>query len=76
MIELHLDLKFHMKPWKKALVFSYLSYLIVLFILIFIVSIIKKDIDFKLVYIISMTCLAALTLGFLYMHKIFKSKFS
>jgi hypothetical protein len=76
MIELHLDLKFHMKPWKKALAFSFLSYLIVLFLLMFIVTIIKKDIDLKLLSIISITCLTALILGFCYMYKIFKSRYS
>lgn len=76
MIELHLDLKFNMKSWKKALFFSFLSYLVVFVILIVVVITIKKDIYFKLVPIISITYLTALTLGFRYMYKIFKSEFS
>ena len=76
MIELHLDLKFNMKPWKKALFFSFICYLIVFLILMVSVTLIKKDINFKLVSIISITYLAALTLAFYYMYKIFKTKFS
>jgi predicted neutral ceramidase superfamily lipid hydrolase len=76
MIELHLDLKFLMKPWKKALFFSFFCYLVVFLILMVIVILIKKDIDLKLVSIISITYLAALTLAFHYMYKIFKTKFS
>jgi len=76
MIELHFDLKFLMKPWKKALAFSLLYYLMVLFLLIAIVTIINKDIDLKLVSILSITYLAALTLGFRRMYKLFKSKYS
>ncbi len=75
-IELHLDLKFHMKPWKKALIFSFLFYLIILFIFIVIITFIKKDFDPKLVSIISGTYLTALMLGFRRMYKIFKEKFS
>jgi positive regulator of sigma E activity len=75
MIELHLDLKFHMKPWKKALAFSFIFYLMILFILIVIVTFIRKHFDFKLVSIISGVYLTALTLSFRYMYKIFKEKF-
>jgi len=76
MIELHLDLKFHMKPWKKALLFSFLFYLIILFILIIIITFIQKDFDFKLVSIISGAYLTALILSFRQMYKIFKEKFT
>jgi len=75
MIELHLDLKLIMKPWKKALAFSFLSYFIILLILLVIVTIIKKNIDLKLISVISITYLAALTSGFFYMYKIFKYEF-
>ena len=76
MIELHLDLKFKMKPWKKALAFSFLFYLVILFILIVIVTFIKKDFDFKLVFLISAFYLTALVLSFRYMYRKFKAKFS
>ena len=76
MIELHFDLKFLMKPWKKALAFSFLYYLMVLFLLIAIVTIINKNIDLKLLSILSITYLTALTLGFRHMYKLFKSKYA
>ncbi len=76
MIELHLDLKFMMKPWKKALAFSFLFYLIVLFILIIIITFMKKDFDFGLVSIISAVYLTALILCYRYMYIIFKEKFT
>ena len=75
MIELHLDLKFKMKPWKKALAFSFIFYLIVLFILIIIITFIKKDCNFGLVLIVSAGCMITLILGFRYMFKMFKEKF-
>ncbi|GFO96772.1 UPI0003D1C28A related cluster [groundwater metagenome] len=76
MIELHLDLKFMMKPWKKALAFSFLFYLIVLFILIVIITFMKKDFDFGLVSKISAVYLTALILCYRYMYRIFKKKFT
>ena len=76
MIELHLDLKFHMKPWKKAIAFSFLFYLIILFMIVVVVTFIKKDFDFKFVSIISGVYLTALTLSFRYMYRIFKEKFT
>ena len=76
MIELHLDLKFHMKPWKKAIAFSFLFYLIVLFMIIVVMTLIEKDFDFKFVSIISGVYLTALTLSFRYMHRIIKGKFT
>lgn len=76
MIELHLDLKFHMKPWKKALLFSFLFYLIILFIFIVIITFMKKDFDFGLVSKISAAYLTALMWSFRYMYKKFKAKFA
>lgn len=76
MIELHLDLKFHMKPWKKALLFSFLLYLIILLILIIIITFIKKDLDIKLVSIISGAYLIALIISFRQMYRTFKEKFT
>ncbi len=76
MIELHLDLRLHMKPWKKALLFSFLFYLIILFMLIVIITFMKKDFDFKLVSAISGAYLTALILCFRHMYKIFKKKFA
>jgi len=76
MIELHLDIKFKMKTWKKALAFSFLFYLIILFMLIVIITFILKDFNFKLVFLISGVYLTALTLSFRYMYKVFKKKFS
>lgn len=76
MIELHLDLKFHMKPWKKALLFSFLFYLIILFILIVIITFVKKDFDFGLISKLSAAYLAALVLSFRYMYKTFKARYT
>lgn len=76
MIELHLDLKFRMKPWKKALVFSFMFYLIVLFIFIVIITFMKKDFDTGLVGKISAVYLTALILSFRYMYGSFKKKFA
>jgi hypothetical protein len=76
MIELHLDLKFNMKPWKKALAFSFLFYLIILFILIVIITFMKKDFDFGLVSKISAAYLTALILSFRHMYKTFREKFA
>lgn len=76
MIELHLDLKFKMKPWKKALAFSFLFYLVVLFILIVIITFMRKGFDFKLVFIISASYLVVLALSFNHMFKMFKTKFA
>ena len=76
MIELHLDLKFSMKPWKKALVFSFLFYLIVLFVFIVLITFIKKDFDFKLVSMISAAYVTVLVLSFRFMYNIFKEKFA
>lgn len=76
MIEIHLDLKFRMKPWKKALMFSFLFYLIVLFVFIVLITFIKKDFDFKLVSIISGAYVTMLVLSFRFMYKIFKKKFA
>lgn len=75
MIELHLDLKFKMKPWKKALAFSFYFYLIVLFILIIIITFIHKDFNFGLVSIVSARYMIPLILVFHYMFKMFKEKF-
>jgi uncharacterized membrane protein len=76
MIELHLDIKFKMKPWKKALAFSFLFYLIILFMLIVITTFILKRFNYMLVFLISGVYLTALTLSFRYMYKVFKKKFS
>ncbi len=76
MIELHLDLKFRMKPWKKALLFSFFFYLIVLFIIIVIITFMKRDFDFGLVSEISGGYIVALVLGFRYMYRVFKTKFT
>jgi len=76
MIELHLDLKFKMKPWKKALAFSFLFYLIILFILIIIITFARKGFSFGLVSIVSAGYMIPLILGFRYMFKIFKEKFA
>jgi hypothetical protein len=76
MIELHLDLIFHMKPWKKALAFSLLFYLIVLFILIVVITFMKRGFSFRLVSTISAIYLTALILSFRYMYKTFKDKFT
>jgi hypothetical protein len=76
MIELHLDLKFKMKPWKKALAFSFLFYIIILFILIIILTFVGKKFNFRLVSLISVAYLTALTLSFRYMYRTFKEKFA
>ncbi len=76
MIELHLDLKFHMKPWKKALFFSFLFYLIVLFILILFITFMKKDFDAGLVIKISLAYLTVLILSFWRMYRLFKETFA
>jgi positive regulator of sigma E activity len=76
MIELHLDLKFQMKPWKKALLFSFLFYLIILFIFIIIITFALRDFKFGLVSIISAIYLGALTLGFRHMYRRFQEKFT
>ncbi|MCX9081099.1 MAG: hypothetical protein OIN83_02760 [Candidatus Methanoperedens sp.] len=75
MIELHLDLKFHMKPWKKALLFSSIFYLIILFIFIVIITFALKDFNFGLVAAISVVYMSALLLGFQYMYRRFDEKF-
>jgi membrane protein required for beta-lactamase induction len=75
MIELHLDLKFHMKPWKKALLFSLLFYLIILFIFIAIITFMLKGFKFGLVSIISVIYLGALFFGFRNMYRGFEEKF-
>jgi hypothetical protein len=76
MIELHLDLKFKMKPWKKALAFSFLFYLIILFILIIIITFVGKKFNFRLVSVISVVYLTTLILSFRYMYRTFKEKFA
>jgi hypothetical protein len=76
MIELHFDLKFRTEPWKKALAFSFIYYLLVYFLLVVIVTVLNKDINLKIVSMISITYFAALTLGFRHMYKLFKSKYS
>jgi len=75
MIELHLDLKFQMKPWKKALLFSLLFYLIILFIFIVIITFVLKDFNLKLVSIISVIYMGALFFSFRYMYRRFEEKF-
>ncbi len=75
MIELHLDLKFHMKPWKKALLFSLFFYMIILFIFIVIITFMLKDFKFGLVAAISFVYMGALFLGFQYMYRRFDEKF-
>ncbi len=76
MIELHLDLKFKMKPWKKALFFSFMFYLAILFILIVIIIFAKKKFDRELISMISVVYLTGLVLSFRYMYRVFKEKFS
>jgi c-di-AMP phosphodiesterase-like protein len=76
MIELHLDLKFHMKPWKKALAFSFLFYLIVLLILIIIITFTGKKFNRVLMLILSTVYLTLLIISFRYMYKVFKEKSS
>jgi Ca2+/Na+ antiporter len=76
MIELHLDLKFHMKPWKKALAFSFLFYLIVLVILILIITFTGKKFNRVLVLVLSTIYFTVLILSFRYMYKVFKEKYS
>lgn len=75
MIELHLDLKFQMKPWKKALLFSLLFYLIILFIFIVIITFALKDFKFGLVSIISIIYMGILFFGFRHMYRRFEEKF-
>ncbi|VVB85549.1 Uncharacterised protein [uncultured archaeon] len=75
MIELHLDLKFKMKPWKKALLFSFIFYLMVLVALIVIITFVRKLFDFKLVSIISAGYISLLMLSFRRMYFIFKERF-
>ena len=75
MIELHLDLKFHMKPWKKALFFSLIFYLIILFIFIVIITFALKDFNFGLVAAISVVYMSVLLLCFQYMYRRFDEKF-
>jgi hypothetical protein len=75
MIELHLDLKFNMKPWKKALLFSLFFYLLILFILIVIITFMLKDFKFGLVAAVSFVYMGALFLGFQYMYRRFDEKF-
>jgi len=76
MIELHLDLKFKMKPWKKALAFSFLFHLIVLFMLIVIITFVNKGFKFSLVAMISGVYLTVLVLSFRYMYRKFKDRFT
>jgi len=68
---MHFDLKFKMKPWKKALAFSFHFYLIVLFILIIIITFIHKDFNFGQVSIVSAGYMIPLILVFHYMFKMF-----
>lgn len=75
MIELHLDLKFHMKPWKKALLFSLIFYLIILLIFIVIITFLLKDFKIVLVSIISAIYLGAVFFGFRNMYGKFEKKF-
>lgn len=75
MIELHLDLKFHMKPWKKALLFSLVYYLTILLIFIVIITFLLKDFKFGLVSIISVIYLGALFFAFRLMYRRFEVKF-
>lgn len=75
MIELHLDLKFHMKPWKKALLFSLVYYLTILLIFIVIITFLLKDFKFGLVSIISVIYLGALFFAFHLMYRRFEVKF-
>ena len=75
MIELHLDLKFHMKPWKKALLFSLLFYLIILLTFIIIITFLLKDFKFGLVSIISVIYLGVLFFAFRHMYRRFEEKF-
>jgi glycopeptide antibiotics resistance protein len=75
MIELHLDLKFHMKPWKKALFFSLLFNLIILIIFIIIITFMLQGFKFGLVAAISVVYIGALLLCFQYMYRRFDEKF-
>lgn len=75
MIELHFDLKFLMKPWKKALFFSILFYLILFFIFIIIIIFILKNFKIGFVSIISVIYLGALFFGFRNMYRRFEEKF-
>ncbi len=74
MIELHLDLKFHMKPWKKALAFSFIFYLIILFILIIIITFVEEKFNRGLVLVLLAVYLTVLILSFRYMYKTFEEK--
>lgn len=76
MIELHLDLKFKMKPWKKALALSFLFYLIILFVLIVIITFMEKGFKFSHVAIISGVYLTGLVLSFRYMYRKFRARFT
>lgn len=75
MIELHIDLKFLMKPWKKALFFSLLFYLILFFISIVIIKFILNYLTIRFLLIISVVYLGLLFLSFRNMYKRFEVKF-
>jgi heme/copper-type cytochrome/quinol oxidase subunit 4 len=75
MIELNLDLKFQMKPWKKALLFSLIFYLLILFLLNVIITFMLKGFNFKLVFIISVIYLGILFFCFRHMYRRFEEKF-
>ncbi len=75
MIELNLDIKFNLKPWKKALVISFFYYLIALIIVIFIFIIKLGEFNFKLISMIFGIYLIFLILTFHYMNKIFENKY-
>jgi membrane protease YdiL (CAAX protease family) len=76
MIELHLDLKLHMKPWKKALAFSFIFYLIILVMSIIIITFAEGKFNRGLELVLSTVYLTALILIFRYMYKTFKEKSS
>ena len=75
MIELHLDLKFQMKPWKKALLFSLIFYLVILFIFIVVITFMLKNFNFILVSIISFIYIGSLFFCFRHMYRKFEEKF-
>ncbi|CAG0957170.1 MAG: hypothetical protein MPEBLZ_00623 [Candidatus Methanoperedens nitroreducens] len=75
MIELHFGLKFRMKTWKKALAFSFLFYLIILFIFSIILTFTLTDFNYKVIFMFFASYMTLLILGFLQMFRIFKARF-
>lgn len=71
-MELHLELKSKITPWKKALILSFLCYIILFCILIAMIAF--AGIDNRIILMISSGYMLVLISSFRYMHKKFKEK--